>query len=59
MTHIQDPCFPVGYWFPASIPLFMEDYNIHTTHFRIPQWFPPNVLPMMYHSRFENTQHLD
>ena len=26
---MKNPCLPVGYCFPASIPLLMETYSIH------------------------------
>ena len=55
---MRDPCFPVGCCCPASIPLFMEDYNIHTSHFYIPQWLSLTVVPIIYRSIFEHTQHL-
>ena len=33
-------CLPVGCCFSASIPRYVEEYNIHTTHFHIQQRFP-------------------
>ena len=53
------PCSPVGYCFPASIPLVTEDYNVHTIHFDIPQWLPPTAVPMIYRSVFEHTPRVD
>ena len=52
------PCLPVGCCFPASIPLYREDYNIHTTHFHFPQWIPRTVVSIIYRSIFEHAQHL-
>ena len=44
----------------SSLP--WEDYNIHTTHFHIPQLIPPTintaVVSTIYRSIFEHTQHL-
>ena len=52
---MKDPCLRVG---SVSISLFMQDYNIHTVHFHIPQWLPLTVVPIIYRSVFEHTQHL-
>ena len=52
------PCLHVGYYFPNSIPLVMEDYNIHTNHFYIPQWLPLIAVLTIYRSIFERIQHL-
>ena len=46
---------PVGYCFPASSSLFMEDHNNNTTHFHIPQWLPLTVVPMI---RYSNTRNI-
>ena len=37
---MKNHCLLVGYSFPASFPLFMEDYDIHTIHFYIAQCLP-------------------
>ena len=53
------PCFPVGCCFLASIPLYREDYNIHTNHFRILQLIPPaTVVSITYRSIVAHSQHL-
>ena len=46
LVQMKDPCLPVGYCFPASIPLVREDYNTHTNYFHIPQWLPLTVVPI-------------
>ena len=58
ITQAKDPCLPVGYCFPASIPLFMEYYNIHTTNFHIPQRLPFSAVLIVYRSIFERMQQL-
>ena len=58
VTQMKYRCLPVDYCFPASIDLFMEDYNIHTINSHIPQWLPLTVVPIVYRSMFELTQHL-
>ena len=59
MTQTKDPCLPVGsYCFSASVPLYMEDYNIHTNIFHVPQLLPLTAVPMIYQLIFEQTQHL-
>ena len=55
---MEDLCLPVGYSFPASILLYMEDYNVHTNHFDIPQWLTLTAVPIIYHLILEETQHL-
>ena len=55
---IKYPCLPVVYCSPASIPPFMEDYSIHTTHFHIPQSLPLTTVLIIYRSIFESMQHL-
>ena len=35
----------------------MEHYNIHTSHFHIPQWLPLTVVLIIYRSIFEHMQH--
>ena len=62
ITQKKDPRLPVSYCFQTSSPLFMEDYNIHTTHLHIPQGLPLTttvVVPIICRSIFEHTKHLD
>ena len=55
---MKDPCLPVGYCFPASIPLFMEDYSIDIISFHIPQGLPLTlVVPIIYLS-YSNTSNI-
>ena len=58
ITQLKYPCLPVGYYFPASTALFMEDYNIHTNHFRIPQRLPLTAVLIICRSIFERMQYL-
>ena len=51
--------WPRVFCFPPSSPLFKEEYNVHANHFHIPQWLTLTVVPIIYHSIFEHTQHLD
>ena len=44
---------PVSCCFPASIPLFKEDYHIHTNHSHIPKWLPLTVVAVIIRSIFE------
>ena len=54
---MKDPCLPVGYCFPASIPLFMHDYNIHTIPSYIPRWLPLTAVLIVYRAIFEHMQY--
>ena len=36
----------------------MEECNIHTNHFHVPQWLPLTAVPFIYRSVSERMQHL-
>ena len=54
---MKDIGLPVVYCFPASSPLSMEDYSIHTFHVHTPPWLPPSIVPMII-DRYSNTRNI-
>ena len=58
IAQMKDHCSPVGSLFQASIPLFMEDYNIHTIPFHIVQWLSLTVVAIIDRPIFEHMQHI-